>query len=133
MLLDLGGCGLGIGRQQTGGIHDHARHAVAALHRAFFEKRLLEGVKPVALRQTFDRDDLGLDVGGVRDAGSGGLAADQDGARPAHAFSASVLGPGEAQVVAENFEEAGVGEYLDGSRLAVDSQGHLGVHVQDYP
>ena len=48
------------------------------------------------------------------------LAVEQDGAGPALALAAAVLGPGQTEVVAQDAEQAALGVRLDGRSGAVD-------------
>ena len=94
------------GVQQGDCGHDHAGSAVGALHRAFFEKGLLDGMELLTLGQTFDGRDL-LACGGPngKHAGTPRLAVNQDGAGAALAFAATVLAPGQIEEFAEDGEE----------------------------
>ena len=57
------------------------------------------------LREAFNGNDLPLgDIANSRDAGSAGLAIDQDGTGSALAFATSVLAAGQIEMVAQDKE-----------------------------
>src|SRR5205085_64528 len=78
-------------------------------------------VQPVAGAEALDGADLlvadGADAGV---AGADALVVEQDGAGAAAAFAAAVLAAGQAQVVAQDAEQAAVGVGVDGVPGAVD-------------
>src|SRR5208282_1397956 len=86
---------IAIGIQERYGGDDHARSAIGALHCAFIEEGLLDGVEMFAPGQAFDGGDLLAFGGGEREeAGTARLAVNQNGARAALAFAAAVLASG---------------------------------------
>ncbi len=98
--------GIGLAVEQSLGGHDEAWRADAALERGFFEEGLLEGVELVAMGEPFD--------GGYFTAGGfhrqhaariDDAAVDEDRAGPTVAVVAAFLGAGQADFVAEHFEE----------------------------
>src|SRR5262245_40544167 len=87
---------------------DLAGGAVAALKGVAVDERLLERVQPVALRQALDRRDPGAGVhDGEREAGVDAPPVDQDGAGAALAVVAALLGPGQAEVLAQRVQQRG--------------------------
>ena len=119
-LLPAGG---GVHVQQALGRHHHAWGAEAALN----GPGLAEGVGIdllLPVRETLHRDDgLPLQLVGLGDAGSRGLAVDEDGAGAAGALAAAVLHGGETQLVPQEADELSV--FLHGDALAVNGEsGH---------
>src|ERR1019366_516741 len=103
------------------GGEDHAGSADAALGSAFFEEALLDGVESFVDGYAFDGGDgcaFALQDGD--EAGVDQLAVHEDGAGAA--FAAAFFRAGEAEVLAEDVEEAlqGWGFYRRG--LAVDCE-----------
>ncbi len=87
--------GIGVLPQEGDAGHDHATGAVAALHRADFHERFLEGMQLAVLIQPFDGGDFFAgDRADGCDARAGGCSIDQHRARAALAFAAAVLGAG---------------------------------------
>ena len=102
---DLARVGMRIVIQESDGRHDHARRAVAALHRAAVEERLLNRMQPFAIaRPSIVRICLPPTVDSWSRT-TRALAVDQDGARAALAFAAAVFAAREAEVVAQDVEQ----------------------------
>ena len=88
------------GDEETGG-------ADAALQRGAFQKALLQRMQVALLGQAFDGLDLGpFGFGGKDDAAIDRQAVHQHGAGAAIAVVAAFFGPGQAQVFAQDLEEA---------------------------
>ena len=122
---DLRLAGIGRSPQQRHARHDHARRAVAALHRVDLEERLLDGVQPAVLLEPFDGGDrLAGRRGRGRDAGAGGPAVDQHGAGAALALAAAVLGAGQVELVAQDASRLWSGPISTGGG-AVHEQVHV--------
>ena len=106
VLDDLFGRGLGDLAQEADARHDHAAGAIAALHGARLEKRLLERMELAVFLEALDGRDLASgDRAEPGDARADRLAVGQHGAGPAPAFAAAVLGTGQAKVVAQHAEQ----------------------------
>src|SRR5258706_3530247 len=89
--------------------YDHAGRAVAALHRAGFEKCFLKRMEPAALFESFNGGDAPPGSrGGSGLAGARRQPVDHDGARAALSFAAAVLCAGQVEFVAEDGEERAV-------------------------
>ena len=87
-----------------------------------------------AIGHAFDCRDRGTqEIGGERQAREDGLAVHEDGARPALAELAPVLGPREAQVLPQHLEERLVHGHEDLMGLAVDGQGEPSLHPRSCP
>jgi hypothetical protein len=110
------------------GGEDHAGGADAALRPAFFEEALLDGSEAaVGICEAFDGEDVGsVGLQGGNQAGVDELAVKEDGAGAALAFAAAFLDAGEAEILAEEIEEALHGRDFEGLGLAVD-------HETDHP
>ena len=86
--------------------HDLARGAEAALEAFMLDEGGLERMQLVALRQAFDRRDLGAVVHrGQRQAGDDPPAVEQDRARAAGALVAALLRAGEIERFAQHVEQ----------------------------
>ena len=97
--------------EQRRGRDDLARDAEPALDGACVEERLLERMQLVRAGQAFDRRDrraVRLDC--EHQARIHADAVDQHGARAALPDQAALLGPGQAEVIAEDLEQGVVGE-----------------------
>src|SRR5947209_173418 len=98
-LPDLVIAGSGLCAQQRDRGDDHAAGAVRALERAFIEKRLLDRVQRVAVRQPFDGGDgLTGDVADRLAAGENALIVQQHAARAAIALPATEARAGQAKL-----------------------------------
>src|SRR6266851_207741 len=105
------------------GGEDHAGGADAALGSALFEEALLNGMEFLADDEAFDGGDFGaLGLQDGDEAGVDQIAVDEDGAGSALAFAASLFGPGEVQVFAEDVEEPLHRWGFDGFWVAVDGE-----------
>src|SRR5438477_349991 len=83
----------------------------------------LQGMRIAAPCHAFHRHDVAaLQVEGPRQAGEVRFAIDQHAAGRALAQLAAMLGAGESQVFAKNFEQRFVGQHHDRHVLAVDPQ-----------
>ncbi len=110
----------GLARQEEPG------SAVPALCRAKLRERLLQRVEPRGRLHALDRRDLpSLQGGGDLQTGEDRPAVDEDGARPALAQLATVLGAGEPQLLAKNFEESMVKRRGDGAPFPVHRERQL--------
>ena len=113
--------GLGMGLQQRHGLKNHARRAVAALHGALVEERLLHGVQLPARGEAFDGDDLAaLRRAHRRHAGEDRLVVEKHGAGAALAFAAAVFRSRQPQVFAQHFEQGPLGLRVYAARRSVD-------------
>ena len=103
--------------------HDLPGRAVAALERVVLDERALHRVQLVAVGEPFDRRDR-VALGGERERQAGEHAApvDPDRARAAGALVAALLGPGQAQVLAQRVEQARARFERHRARGAVDVQ-----------
>lgn len=107
-------------REECDAADDHAGGTVGALESVEIEEGLLHGMEMAVFFQAFDGSD-GLDYFAERElTGTAGRTADQDGARAALPFSAAVFCAGEAELVAQYGEEAGVWVGVDWVFLAVN-------------
>ena len=97
--------------------------AIATLHGADFHKSLLHGMKLLASGQPLDgRDVLVRDCADARDAGTLRFAVDEHGAGAALSFAASVLTPGEIEMLAQDRQETGLRIDIDGITSSVDGE-----------
>src|SRR6185503_2517289 len=129
---DVGLGGIRVGLEQADGRHHHARRAVAALEGLGVEERLLHRVQPLAVGQRFDRRDRLLpDAPDPRDAGAGPGAIEQHRARAALPFAAAVAAAGQAEIVAEDGEEAVARLGVNLAILAIDAQ-DISSHTGDF-
>jgi hypothetical protein len=98
---DLGFSRLGRLFEQGDGPEDHAWSAVAALHRAFLHKSLLNRVEGAIGLEAFDGADgpAGHGTDGSC-AGDDRRAIEQDGAGAALTFAAAILGASDAEIFA---------------------------------
>ena len=111
----------GIFAKQPDRRHDHAGGAIRALKGFGLQKRFLNRMQFSVALQPFDgRDFLPNDRAERRLAGACRLAIEQHGAGATHAFTAAVFGSCEAEVLAENVEELGIGRNVDLMLSAVD-------------
>lgn len=86
--------------------HDHARGAVRALERFDPQKSLLHGMQVAVLFESFDgRNFLSHDSANGSLAGARRSAIEQHRASATHAFTAAVLGSGEAEILAEDVKQ----------------------------
>src|SRR5260370_14986997 len=115
----LGGAGWPA-REEGGGLHHHAVDAVAALSRLLLDEGLLDGMGLLRGPQAFEGHHLALDLRDGRHTGSERLAVDQDRAGSALREPAAELGTVQAEVVAQDVEQRGVGLDIELVGLAVD-------------
>src|SRR5581483_4774882 len=86
--------------------HQHARRAVAALHRVVFPEGFLERMQPFVLRQSFHGDDLvALGLHGENHARLHGPPVPHHRARAAAPDHAAHVSAGESQSVAQKMRE----------------------------
>src|SRR5581483_908216 len=105
------------------GGEDHARDAVAALHRAVLDERLLDRIEAPIAGEPLDGDDpTALALCGEHDAAVHRAPVEQHGAYPALGLEAVLLGAGQPQIDTEHVQESAVrlGEHV--VTLAVDGQ-----------
>src|SRR5262249_1676984 len=94
-----------------------------ALKRLVVEERLLHGMQSIAAGQRFNRRDrLGPDAGDLGDARSRTGAVEEDGAGATLPFAAPEAAAGQAEVVAENGEEAVARLGVDLTVLTIDAK-----------
>lgn len=106
-------------KQVLGG-EDHAWGADAALGATLFEKALLDGSEAAFDRDAFDGGEIcPFDLKGRDEAGIDEVSVEQDGAGPALAFAAALLGSGETEILAKDVEETLHGRHGDGPEIAV--------------
>src|SRR5690606_1470448 len=102
VLADLGLGGLRVVGQQGNGRHHHAGGAEAALQAMALAKRRLDGMELVAFGQAFDRGDrAAIDLEGEYRAGFDRAAVDMDGAGAALGGVATLVGTGQAELLAQ--------------------------------
>ena len=114
-------CSLGLGFCSSSALDDddEAGRADAALQGRLFEEGLLQRVQLVVAGDAFDGRDVGaLDLDGEDAAGVDQAAVQDDGAGAAVAVVAAFLGAGEADALAQDFEQAVA---LVGEELACSS------------
>lgn len=123
--LDLLVAGRGVALQQRRGRHDLPALAVAALRHADVQPGLLDDFADLVGVQVVDGGDLpALRQAHRRDAGTGGLAVDMDGAGAAQAHAAAELGPGIADDVADSPEQGHILGDIELMILAIEVQGN---------
>ena len=139
--LDLGQGRMSHFFHQVGGRHEDAGRAVAALHRARVDERLLQRmqrqdrlghVKPGASsrsrRQPFDRDDLAArGAFGRHQAAHHGHAVQPDRAGAALAFGAAFLGAGQTGILAQRAQQGLAVSVPQRDRLPVQREGYSAV------
>ncbi len=122
---DLSVGGLGGGFEQDDRAKDHTGDAVAALHGFGIEEGLLDAMEPAVLCEAFNGCDLfAFGKTGGSEAGSNGLAVEENSAGAALAFATTVLGAGEVEVFAEDLEEGPIWRRIERVGLAVDACRH---------
>ena len=101
------GAGPGAGIQERPPRHEHPRRADPALDAAGRQEGRLDRVELSVRRQPLHRADVAaLDLADRDEAAVDDLAVDEDRARPALALAAAFLRPGQAQVQAQDVQEA---------------------------
>ena len=106
--------------QERRGGHDHSGSAVGALHRAFFQKSLLQRMQVLAAGQALDRGHFAIaDDSDLRAAGALRGSVDQDGACAALSFAAAVLCSSEIELVAQDAEQSPLRVGVNLKNLAV--------------
>ena len=101
--------GFGVLAQEPDRRHDHAAGAIAALHGARIEERLLHRMQLAVLFEALDGGDLAAADGlECRHARTNRCAVHKDRAGAAAPFAASVFRTGQAEIVAENFEQRAI-------------------------
>jgi hypothetical protein len=104
-LVDVGIRGVPVRAEQRRGLHDLPGLAEAALRHVLVELCLLYGVQPALGSQALDRGDLlSHDIGGSEGADLNRFAVHVAGARATDADSASILGSGHTEQVAQHPE-----------------------------
>src|SRR3990170_2256403 len=99
-----------------------SRSAVPALRGAHLGESYLERMRPTALGQSLDGEDFRLlELDGKRETGEHRLPVDEHGAGAALAELATVLGPGEPQVLPQDFEKRLVRGNGDLDGLTIDA------------
>ena len=117
--------------QQRLGRHDEAGRADAALERGVFEERLLNGVQLAALGHALDGVDLlALGFDAENEAGGYDSTVELDGAGAAVAVVATLFGAGQADHVAQHFQQALAGLAQEVRVLAVDYRLYIGLSGQ---
>jgi hypothetical protein len=102
--LDIGRIGCFV--QQRHSRENHARRAVAALHRVSLDEGILERMQLPIPFQSFDgRDLFSFGQARRRPARPYGSAIEQDGASAALPFTAAILGADQVEFFAEDVEE----------------------------
>src|SRR4029079_5453394 len=111
------------GEERLGG-HQHPRRADPALGTACDQERVLQVGQPATgAGETLDgAHDRAVDLAHRDQAAHDGLTVDQHGAGAALALAATLLGPGEAEVLAQDVEQASHARHRHLRRLAVDDQ-----------
>src|SRR6185437_15638902 len=123
-VLDIVAAGLRVVVEQCLGRHDHAVHAIAALHRLLIDESLLERVRFIDASQALERGDLVACRGRQRhDTGSYGRAVHDNGAVHACGQAAAEFRPMQFEVVAQRVQQHAVGRRIDHMILAVDIDG----------
>jgi len=103
--------------------HDLTGLAVAALRHLVRHPGKLHRMGAVG-RQPLNGDDLALHVAGRKLAGPGGSAVQVDGAGAALGDAAAILGPRQAQRIAQNPQQGCRGVHVHVMHLAVNVQLH---------
>jgi hypothetical protein len=114
--------------QEMAGSHKDAWRANAALGAAAVEYGLLQAVQVGGWREAFDRGDVSSVCLQNRDEATvDEQVVYQDAAGATFAFAASFLGAGQAEVVAQDVEQAFHGINVECSRLAIHRERNLAV------
>ncbi len=109
--------------EHADGRTDLARSAVAALEAVTLDEGALHGVQAIGNAQAFDRHDLVVLMHhGERQTGVDAPAVDQHRAGAALPVITPLLGPAQAQVLAQRVEQRGPWIHLKPSHLIVDVQ-----------
>lgn len=115
----LASSGVSVGLEKCARRENHARSAVTALGRAVLGEGALKGVGPTPGNQAFDRYDGSVPhLGSEQNTGENGGSTNEDRAGPALADLTAVLGPGQAQVLAEDLEQ---GPVIVDEKLTIDT------------
>src|SRR6185437_2360353 len=129
-VLDLIAAGTRIRRDERLGDEQDGGRAVPALGRAQVGERLLQRMEPGSLGHPLDGLHRFAGAGQAQDeAREDGDAIHEHGTGAALAELTAVLGPGEPQVLPEDFQERLVGGERDLCRFAVDGEGDLRVQL----
>ena len=121
----------GIVLEQRDAAHDHSGRAVSALKGSGIDESLLHRMELAVALEAFDRYDGFCCCGADRNlAGASWAAANQNGAGAALAFAATVLGAGEAELVAQNLEQRRFRVEPDIVSPAVDFELELRRHTE---
>ena len=124
--------GLGVARDEVVGRHQHPRRAGAALGAAAGEERGLERRRAAGTGEALDRLDApALDLARGDEAGADLLPVEPHGARAAVAGVAADLGAGQAEVLAQDVDEAPppVRAHLDAAAVDLEPEGGVGDHA----
>src|SRR3984893_8304711 len=106
--------------QQSDAAHDHSRRAVCALKGPGIHKGLLHRMQFAILLETFDGGDRPARRRAYRNlAGATWRAANQDGARAALPFTATILRASKSQFIAKHVKQRRIAGILHCVALAV--------------
>ena len=128
-VLDLGFARLLFVAQESGGGHQPAIDAVAALRHLLFNISGLQRMRLFRRAEAGQRHDLGVaDSGERRDAGTHRLAVEMHGAGAALCQPAAEMRIVEADIVPQCVKQRHVGVGIDRMSLAIDVEGKALVH-----
>src|ERR1700687_5163865 len=114
--------------QQPNARHDHARRAVAALHRVRLNKCVLQRMQAAVLRHALNGGDLFSSHGGrTSSARPYRSSIDEHGTSSALALAASILTAGEFQCVTQDPKEHAVRVDLKAIMLLIDDEFHTSI------
>ena len=108
---------------------DHAGDAKTALHRAAFQKCLLNHAPDAFFLDAFDGEDVRAvdQLAGREDARHDGFLVHQNGASAAFAFAAAFLGAGQSEIIAQDVQQPPTGGEAQFGLFAVDGPSSLNV------
>ena|SRR5215472_3739417 len=122
-LFDFGSCWVEIRLQKADAAHNHSGGAVSALEGTGVNKRLLHRMELAVALETLDGRNRLSDSGAHRNlARTTWSARDQDRACSTLAFTATILGAGQSDLVAQYREERSFGVALHRVSFPVDFQ-----------
>src|SRR6516225_8334629 len=106
---DISFAGLGIAQQESGGLHDHAVDAIAALHGLLFDKGFLERMRLCIRAKALKRDDLAFDRRHWGNARANRRSINVHGAGAALAETTPETWTVQAEFIAQDIEQRRVG------------------------
>jgi hypothetical protein len=115
--------GFGVLPQKSGGSHDHAVLAVAALWRLFVNPSFLDFAQLAAYRETLNRLDFSaLNNADRQNTRTHSSTIEQNGTRATLRNAATVLGSRQTNLLTNNPKQGGAWVHVYGARSSIDGQ-----------